>query len=580
MPRTSQPSANDGGIPDEPRPTRPPVRVVPTRCVARDSHEDRRRWPRHGGPQVPREPRRDRRVARAEVTVLVRGAAPRLRPGAPVRVLLPASRPTTCRWSSPASSSAPASACASAARAVAIERREAHRHHRRRRGAALRQAGARHRLHALRAAGAGARAAALLRLPHHRGPGGDEGLRRATSSSGVVVGGGLLGLECAKALRDMGLETHVVEFAPRLMAVQVDEGGGRVLRARIEELGVHVHTSRNTVEIVDGASGAPSHGVRRRHAPRDRHDRVLRRHPPARRAGAPGVLAIGPRGGVAIDSTLPHQRPQRLRDRRMRRRGTSRSSAWSRPATTWPAWPRSHIAGEADAAFTGADMSTKLKLMGVDVASIGDAHGRTPTAAPSSTSTSGEQVYKKIVVSEDGKQLLGAVLVGDAAEYGTLAADGAERHRRCRPTPEFLILPSSDGKAKPGLGVDALPDSGADLLVQQRHQGPASARRWAKAPARVGRDEGLHQGRRHLRRLRAAGHPGDEGRDEQARHGGEQPPLRALRLLAPGALPPGARGRDPHLRRAAGARTARAWAATSASRRRRASSPRAGTSSC
>ena len=75
----------------------------------------------------------------------------------------------------------------------------------------------------------------------------------AKSKTGVVVGGGLLGLECAKALRDMGLETHVVEFAPRLMAVQVDEGGGRVLRAKIEELGVQVHTGRNTQEITDGA---------------------------------------------------------------------------------------------------------------------------------------------------------------------------------------------------------------------------------------------------------------------------------------------------------------------------------------
>ena len=69
----------------------------------------------------------------------------------------------------------------------------------------------------------------------------------------MVVGGGLLGLECAKALRDMGLETHVVEFAPRLMAVQVDEGGGARAAQQHRGLGVHVHTGRNTVEITDGA---------------------------------------------------------------------------------------------------------------------------------------------------------------------------------------------------------------------------------------------------------------------------------------------------------------------------------------
>src|SRR2546429_3702872 len=66
---------------------------------------------------------------------------------------------------------------------------------------------------------------------------------------GAVVGGGLLGLEAANALRSLGLETHVVEFAPRLMPVQLDDGGSAVLRGRIEELGVSVHTSMSTTEI-------------------------------------------------------------------------------------------------------------------------------------------------------------------------------------------------------------------------------------------------------------------------------------------------------------------------------------------
>lgn len=69
---------------------------------------------------------------------------------------------------------------------------------------------------------------------------------------GTVVGGGLLGLEAAKALRDLGLETHVVEFAPRLMAVQVDEAGGAMLRHKMENLGIRIHTSKNTREIVAG----------------------------------------------------------------------------------------------------------------------------------------------------------------------------------------------------------------------------------------------------------------------------------------------------------------------------------------
>ena len=278
----------------------------------------------------------------------------------------------------------------------------------------------------------------------------------ARSRSGVVVGGGLLGLECAKALRDMGLETHVVEFAPRLMAVQVDEGGGRVLKAKIEALGVHVHLNRNTVEITDGASARHrmvfadgthletdmivfSAGIR----PRDELARQC-------------VLAIGPRGGVVIDDHC------RSSDRQVYAIGECAS--WNEqvyglvaPGYDMARVAARHIAGDTKAAFAGADLSTKLKLMGVDVASIGDAQGKTPRSRAFHFTDELHQVYKKIVVSEDGQRLLGAVLVGDAAEYGTLqqmAANGLALPEH----PEALILPASDG-ARPALGVDALPDS-------------------------------------------------------------------------------------------------------------------------
>ncbi len=286
-----------------------------------------------------------------------------------------------------------------------------------------------------------------------------EGMKAsgAHSKTGVVVGGGLLGLECAKALRDLGLETHVVEFAPRLMTVQVDDGGGRVLRSKIEALGVHVHTSRNTVEITDGAMARHrmvfadgthletdmivfSAGIR----PRDELARQC-------------VLALGPRGGVAVDDHC------RTSDRHIYAIGECAS--WNEqlfglvaPGYDMARVAARHIAGQADAAFAGADMSTKLKLMGVDVASIGDAQGRTPHCRSYQYIDERKQIYKKIVVSEDGKKLLGAVLVGNADEYGTLlqmALNGIALPEE----PEFLILPSSDGKAKPGLGVEALPDS-------------------------------------------------------------------------------------------------------------------------
>ncbi|MFY9810297.1 nitrite reductase large subunit NirB [Aquabacterium sp.] len=279
----------------------------------------------------------------------------------------------------------------------------------------------------------------------------------AKSRTGVVVGGGLLGLECAKALCDLGLQTHVVEFAPRLMAVQVDEGGGRILRHKIEALGVNVLTSRSTVKIVDGAEHRHrmvfedgsyhetdmivfSAGIR----PRDELARQC-------------VLAIGPRGGVVIDDHC------RTSDHHIYAIGECASWGDQTFGLVAPGYDMArvaarHIAGDAQAAFTGADMSTKLKLMGVDVASIGDAHGKTPNSRSFHYNDDIHQVYKKIVVSADGKKLLGAVLVGNADEYGTLlqmALNGIALPDK----PEFLILPSSDGQAKPGLGVDALPDT-------------------------------------------------------------------------------------------------------------------------
>ncbi|CAE6785066.1 Nitrite reductase [NAD(P)H] [Paraburkholderia domus] len=276
------------------------------------------------------------------------------------------------------------------------------------------------------------------------------------AKSGVVVGGGLLGLECAKALHDMGLAAHVVEFAPRLMAVQVDDGGGRVLRSKIEELGVQVHTARHTLAIVDGESGTHrmqfadgthldtdmivfSAGIR----PRDEI---------ARDCG----LELGPRGGVAIDDTCRTSDPDIY--------AIGECAAWNGMVygLVAPGYDMARVTAKQllgdQAGFSGADMSTKLKLMGVDVASIGDAHGKTPGSRTYQFSDERKQVYKKMVVSECGKQLLGAVMVGDATEYGTLLQMMLNRIELPE-APEFLILPQSDGKAKPGLGVDALPEA-------------------------------------------------------------------------------------------------------------------------
>ncbi|WP_029923325.1 nitrite reductase large subunit NirB [Nevskia soli] len=275
------------------------------------------------------------------------------------------------------------------------------------------------------------------------------------SKVGVVVGGGLLGLEAAKALKDMNLTTHVVEFAPRLMAVQVDDGGGRILRRKIEQLGVTVHTGKNTQEIVDGencrhrmkfADGSFletdlilfSAGIR----PRDEL---------AKQAG----LAMGERGGIVVDEACRTSDPDiyAIGECALYQ---GRIYGLVAPGYQMAQVVADQLLGKESAGFTGADMSTKLKLMGVDVASLGDAHGATKGSLAYSFIDERQQIYKKLVVSDCGKFLLGGVLVGEAEDYGTLLQYMLNR-MPLPERPESLILPALDGAAKPGLGVGALP---------------------------------------------------------------------------------------------------------------------------
>ncbi|MGF6806826.1 nitrite reductase (NADH) large subunit [Paraburkholderia sp. Clong3] len=276
----------------------------------------------------------------------------------------------------------------------------------------------------------------------------------ARSKTGTVVGGGLLGLECAKALRDMGLQTHVVEFAPRLMAVQVDDGGGRVLRGRIEELGVTVHTQKNTTAIVNGEAG--THRMQFADGSHLDTDMIVfsagirPRDDLARACG----LELGARGGIAIDDACRTSDPHIY--------AVGECALWHGQlfGLVAPGYEMARVVAKQllgdPAEFAGADMSTKLKLMGVDVASIGDAHGNTPGSRTYQFSDERKQIYKKLVVSDCGKHLLGGVMVGDASEYGTLLQMMLNRIE-LPASPEFLILPQADGSAKPALGVEALP---------------------------------------------------------------------------------------------------------------------------
>ncbi|MEK1943477.1 MAG: nitrite reductase large subunit NirB [Pseudomonas sp.] len=276
---------------------------------------------------------------------------------------------------------------------------------------------------------------------------------------GVVVGGGLLGLEAANALKSLGLEAHVVEFAPRLMPVQLDDHGGHALKARIEELGVSVHLSRGTQSISKGSE----YRFRMNFA----NDEFLETDLIVFSAGirpqdalAKGCeLELGARGGIAIDSQC------RSSDERIFAIGECAAWNGSVFGLVAPGYQMARsvaaqlcdavgLSEDSAAPFLGADMSTKLKLLGVDVGSIGDAHGATAGARSYRFIDEATSTYRRLVVSADGKQALGAVLVGDNSYYDTLL-QYVQNGIALPADPSSLILPQ--GSAAPALGVDALP---------------------------------------------------------------------------------------------------------------------------
>jgi len=271
--------------------------------------------------------------------------------------------------------------------------------------------------------------------------------------SAAVIGGGLLGLEAAKAMLDLGIQdTHVVEFAPRLMPRQIDDKGSAILRRQLEEMGITVHTNRNTAAILGNASITGmiftdgtilavdmlviSAGIK----PRDE-------------LAASCDLDLGPRGGIVVNDSMQTNDPS------IYAIGECAVHQGAVYGLVAPGYEMAEIVAEGLAGrvktFSAFDMSTKLKLLGVDVASFGN-----PFADEEARSIVFEDnakgIYKRINISSDGKRLLGGILVGDASEYNMLL-------QTCRnaltlpPSPEALILPRGEGKSSAS-GVAALPD--------------------------------------------------------------------------------------------------------------------------
>jgi nitrite reductase (NADH) large subunit len=269
----------------------------------------------------------------------------------------------------------------------------------------------------------------------------------------AVMGGGLLGLEAAKALVDLGLETHVVEFASRLMPRQLDDAGAAILAHQLSQLGIFINTGKSTskiegngkLEALHFADGSIlpvemlviSAGIR----PRDEL---------AKTCG----LNVHARGGVIVDDRL------RTSDENIFAIGEVAVHNNMVYGLVAPGYDMAEcvvrqVMEETPKLFTGFDMSTKLKLIGVDVGSFGDAFGETPGSVPIAFQDKRNGIYKRINISEDGKFLLGGILVGDAAQYNIFHQMVVNK-MPLPPQPESLII-GTPGKGAEGAGVKNLP---------------------------------------------------------------------------------------------------------------------------
>lgn len=262
-------------------------------------------------------------------------------------------------------------------------------------------------------------------------------------SHATVMGGGLLGLEAAKAVYDMGLKATVIEMAPRLMPRQLDPVGGRLLKERIEALGIEVLTGFATKDLV---------GETKLEGIRQQNDEILAtdmlvisagikpRDEVARAAG----IAVGPRGGIVVNDGLATSAPD------VYAIGECALHSGMIYGLIAPGWDMADVLAKnlsgQTASFTGADMSTKLKLLGVDVASFGDAFADERGGRTIVFQDLVSGVYKKLVLDPEGKQLVGGILVGEAEEFTALSAL-VKAGGALPPKPEALILGGRGGAA-------------------------------------------------------------------------------------------------------------------------------------
>ncbi|HEY1186314.1 MAG TPA: FAD-dependent oxidoreductase [Gemmata sp.] len=233
--------------------------------------------------------------------------------------------------------------------------------------------------------------------------------RARPGSSAVVVGGGLLGLEAAKALCDLGLHVTVLHLNPVLMNAQLDRHGGELLRRAIEKMGIFVRTGTTADEIIGNGH---VEAVRLRTGEVVPADLVV------------FACGIVPRTEVARASGVPVNRAVPVNDLLatpvpgVYAVGECAEHDGRVYGLVQPIWEQCAVLADVltganpRARYTGSKVYARLKVAGVEVASFGVTDAEFPTDEVLQVFEERRGVYRKLIV-RDGK-LAGAVLVGCA----------------------------------------------------------------------------------------------------------------------------------------------------------------------
>ena len=271
------------------------------------------------------------------------------------------------------------------------------------------------------------------------------------SRKAVVVGGGLLGLEAARGLLERGLEVHVVHLMDHLMELQLDAKGGAILQRTLEGMGLHIHLNKSTQEVL----GSPRvTGLRFEDGSALDCDLLVIAagiRPNVALAREAGLLVE--RGIVVGDDLATPGDPD------IHALGECAQHRGRTYGLVAPLWEQAQVLADRlsgrdpRAQYAGSKVSTKLKVMGVELAVMGTRE-RSGADEEIAYEDASRGIYKKLILRE--RRLVGSILLGDASAAPNLF-QAFDREAEITADPAALLFPAA-AEAKPRSVLDA-PDS-------------------------------------------------------------------------------------------------------------------------